>query len=285
MKVVIVGGGAVGLLLACLLDEAGAAVQILAHRKQQARIINERGILKDGQRHNVPAFTDWAEIPPDAFVLLAVKYDALPQLMPALTQYAPHNPVVFLQNGMLHLRLADQLPNGDIAAGSVEHGALKISDNEVRHTGNGTVKWALLKGRKETFLPFTQRHGFRAEWHEDADRLLFRKVLLNGIINPLTAITALKNGELLSNPYAYDLMQRVYAELDRAFPEIKTLLPFEEVTALCKATAENSSSMLMDKQAGRKMELDTIVLYLLERSPIELPLLKAFYQLLKSIEV
>jgi 2-dehydropantoate 2-reductase len=41
----------------------------------------------------------------------------------------------------------------------------------------------------------------------------------------------------------------------------------------------------MDRQAGRKMELDTIVLYLLERSPIELPLLKAFYQLLKSIEV
>ncbi|MDN7226047.1 2-dehydropantoate 2-reductase [Planococcus sp. N064] len=285
MKVVIVGAGAVGLLLACILDEAGAAVQVLARQKQQARIINEQGIIKDGHRHNVPAFTEWTEIPSDAFILLAVKYDALDELVPALKRYAPYNPVVFLQNGMLHLRVAEGLPHGDIAAASVEHGALKISGNEVRHTGNGTVKWALLKGRQQKFLPFTKLEGFRAEWHEDADRLLFRKVLLNGIINPLTAITALKNGELVTNPYAFELMQRVYAELDRAFPEIKTLLPFEEVTALCKATAENKSSMLMDRQAGRKMELDTIVLYLLERSPIELPLLKAFYQLLKSIEV
>lgn len=285
MKMVIVGAGAVGMLLACLLDEAGAEVQVFARREQQARIINENGIIKDGKRYNVQAITDWTKIPPDAYVLLAVKYDALKQLSPAIKEHVPENPLVFLQNGMLHLQMMDELPQRYIAAGSVEHGALKISDNEIRHTGNGKVKWALLKGEQQKFLPLIKLDGFKAEWHEDADRLLFRKVLLNGIINPLTALTALKNGELLTNPYAFELMERVYAELERAFPEIEKLLPFEEVAALCRTTAQNTSSMLMDKQAGRKMELDTILLYLLERSPIELPLLKAFYQLLKSTEV
>ena len=285
MKVVIVGAGAVGMLMACLLEEAGADVQVLARRDQQARTINEKGIIKDGRRHNVQAISDWTGVTSDAFVLLAVKYDALEQILPAVKLHARQNPLVFLQNGMLHLRLIDELPQTDIAAGSVEHGSLKISDNEIRHTGNGTVKWALLKGQQQRFLPLSELEGIKTEWHEYADRLLFRKVLLNGIINPLTALTSLKNGELLTNPYANELMKTVYAELYQAFPEMETLLPFEEAAALCTATAKNPSSMLMDKQAGRKMELDTILLYLLERSPMELPLLKAFYQLLKSTEV
>ncbi|MDN7244279.1 2-dehydropantoate 2-reductase [Planococcus shenhongbingii] len=285
MKFVIVGAGAVGMLLACLLEEAGAQVQLLTRRSEQAKKINENGIIKEQRNHHVKAFTDWSHIDPEAYLLLAVKYDALEQILPYLKEYGRENPLVFLQNGMLHLQFIKEMPQQNIAAGSVEHGALKISDNEIKHTGNGMIKLALLKGDKQKFLPLLQLNRANIEWRENADQLLFRKVLLNGIINPLTALMAIKNGELLTNPYAYELMKDVYTELYRAFPEIETLLPFEEVTALCAVTAQNSSSMLMDKMAGRQMELDTILLYLLKRSSTELPLLKAFYHLLKSTEV
>ncbi|MGK7378497.1 2-dehydropantoate 2-reductase [Planococcus sp. 1R117A] len=285
MKFVIVGAGAVGMLLACLLEEAGAQVQLLTRRSEQAKKINENGIIKGQRNHHVKAFTDWSHIDPKAYLLLAVKYDALEQILPYLKEYGRENPLVFLQNGMLHLQFIKEMPQQNIAAGSVEHGALKISDNEIKHTGNGMIKLALLKGDKQKFLPLLQLSRANIEWRENADQLLFRKVLLNGIINPLTALMAIKNGELLTNPYAYELMKDVYTELYRAFPEIETLLPFEEVTALCAVTAQNSSSMLMDKMAGRQMELDTILLYLLKRSSTELPLLKAFYHLLKSSEV
>lgn len=285
MKFVIAGAGAIGMLVACLLVEAGQEVQLLTRREEQAKTINEKGILKGGKRYSVQAFSKWKNISPEAYVLLAVKYDALEQLLPYIEAHARQNPIVFLQNGMLHLQFIKNMPHSDIAAGSVEHGALKVSDNAIKHTGNGVIKWALLKGDKQKFLPILEMTGVKSEWHDDADRLLFRKVLLNGIINPLTALMSLKNGELLTNRYAYELVKDVYAELFRAFPEMETLLPFEEVTALCTATATNSSSMLMDKMAGRKMELDTILLYLLKRSPVELPLVKAFYHLLKSTEV
>ena len=154
----------------------------------------------------------------------------------------------------------------------------------MKHTGKGLFKFALLSGDEKRFLPLLNINGVKAEWHPDADKMLFRKVLLNTMINPLTALLSIKNGELLSNPHAYELLKNTYTELYAAFPEIESLLPFEQVTALCASTAENTSSMLADKLAGRPLELDTILLYTIRRSPYTLPILQTFYHLLKAAE-
>lgn len=285
MEYVVIGAGAVGMLMACLLKDAGADVDILARRKDQADLINEQGIKNGRAFYMVDARTDLAGISPEAILLLAVKYDALEQLLPSLNEKCPHNPIVFLQNGMMHLTYMEEMSQQHLLAGSVEHGVIKIGDNEILHTGNGTVKFALLKGEERYFSPLQQLKHLKSEWHGDADRMLFRKVLLNSIINPLTALMGIKNGELLTNPFAYEVLKDVYTELYRAFPEIDQLLPFEEVTALCASTAENTSSMLSDRLQGRKMELDTILLYTIQRADVELPLLKGLYHILKSSEV
>lgn len=284
MNFAVIGGGAVGMLTASLLKEAGAGVQLVVRREEQAKAINDNGILMGNVRSTIHATTAYNDIHPEAFILLAVKYDALENVIAHVKKECPHNPVVFLQNGMLHLNYLKQLPNSQIAAGSVEHGALKISDNKVSHTGKGKYKIALLRGTKETFLPLLDLNGVKAEWHDNADELLLRKLLLNSIINPLTALMNIKNGELLSNLYAYELLKNLYTELYSGFPEIENLLPFEEVTALCASTSANTSSMLADKLAGRKMELDTILLYALNRSPVDLPVLRSLYHLLKAAE-
>lgn len=285
MEFVVIGAGAVGMLMACILTDAGADVKIVAHRKEQADLINEQGIKKARAFYVVEAKVGLSGISREAIILLAVKYDALEDLIPSIKEHCPENPIVFLQNGMMHLDYIKRMPQSNILAGSVEHGVIKIGDNEIRHTGAGVVKYALLKGEEKSFLPLLKLKDLRSEWHEDADKVLFRKVLLNSLINPLTALMGIKNGELVVNPFAYELLKDVYTELYRAFPEIEGLLPFEEVTALCASTAENTSSMLSDRLQGRKMELDTILLYTLQRASIELPLLKAFYNILKSAEV
>jgi 2-dehydropantoate 2-reductase len=285
MEFVIIGAGAVGLLTACLLKDAGNDVQLITRREEQAKLINKQGVLKGAAQYSIKASAGWENIPPDAFILVAVKYDGLKSVLPHFQDHALNNPLIFLQNGMLHLEAIQKLPQPNIAAGSVEHGVIKLNDREIRHTGEGVYKFALLKGDADLFKPLLSMPGVRTQWQRDADQLLFRKVLLNTLINPLTALLDLKNGELLTNPYANVLLKKLYRELSEAFPEMATLLPFEEVEALCQSTAKNTSSMLSDKKAGRKMELDTILLYTLERAPIELPLLQAFYLLLKSSEV
>lgn len=285
MKFAVVGAGAIGMLVACLLKEAGEEVQLVARTERQARLLNEQGISKDDGCHQIEAVTGFQNIAPDTYILLAVKYDALPSVLPYLNNNCPENPIVFLQNGMLHLNFIKKMPHQHIAVGSVEHGALKTNDTEIKHTGSGTIKFAVVRGERSLFHPLADIKNFSSEWHENADQLLFRKVLLNCLINPLTALMEIKNGELLTNLYAYDLLKNLYTEMYSAFPELETLLPFEEVTALCASTANNSSSMLADKSAGRKMELDTILLYTLQRSVIDLPLLKTLYNLLKATEV
>ncbi|MDN7241347.1 2-dehydropantoate 2-reductase [Planococcus sp. N028] len=285
MKFVIIGAGAVGLLTACLLKKAGNEVQLITRRQEQAELINEQGVLYGETQYMIAATTDWNSIPTEAYTIVAVKYDGLKNVFPRFHHQAIANPIIFLQNGMLHIEAIAKLPQTNIAAGSVEHGVVKLHDNEIRHTGHGVYKFALLKGDESVFKPLLSLPGIRTEWHTDADQLLFRKVLLNTLINPLTALTGLKNGELLTNPYAFGLMKNLYSELSEAFPGMATLLPFEEVKALCESTANNTSSMLADRLAGRAMELDTIILYTLNRAPIELPLLRSFYHLLKSTEV
>jgi 2-dehydropantoate 2-reductase len=285
MKFVIIGAGAVGLLTACLLKEAGNEVQLITRREEQAKLINEQGVFNGAAHYQIKASAGWESIPQEAYIIIAVKYDGLKNVLPLLQNLAMQNPIVFLQNGMLHLEAIEKLPQNNIAAGSVEHGVVKVSDHEIRHTGQGIYKFALIKGDESIFRPLLSMPGIRAEWHADMDRLLFRKVLLNALINPLTALMELKNGELLTNPYAFELLENLYKELFDAFPEMAALVPFEELAALCESTATNTSSMLADKLAGRKMELDTILLYTLNRAPKELPLLGSFYLLLKSTEV
>lgn len=284
MNFAVIGAGAVGMLTASLMKEAGCGVQLITRRPEQAERINAQGISRDGKVQYIKASTEWDGIPSNAFIFVTVKYGQLPEVIEKLKNSCLDNPIVFLQNGMMHLELLRNLPQKDIAAGVVEHGALKVDDTEVRHTGKGIYKFALLAGGEERFLPLLNINGVKCEWQRDADRLLFRKVLLNCLINPLTALLSIKNGELLSNLHAYELLRNVYTELYSAFPEIETLLPFEQVTALCASTAGNTSSMLADKLAGRKMELDTILLYTIKRSGYTLPTLQTFYHLLKAVE-
>ncbi|MCJ1907153.1 ketopantoate reductase family protein [Planococcus ruber] len=285
MEFAVVGAGAIGMLMACLLKDAGEEVLLMPKTEKQAKEIETVGILKDHKLYRIPAITEFQLISPDTYILLAVKYDALLELVPVISRECPDNPLIFLQNGMLHLELIEEMPHQQIALGSVEHGALKVGPTEIKHTGLGTVKFALARGAATTFKPLAGIQGFQSGWVENADQLLFRKVLLNCLINPLTALMEIKNGELLTNYHAYELLKNLYTELYLAFPEIEKLLPFEEVTALCASTSTNTSSMLADKLAKRKMELDTILLYTMRRSKLELPLLKTLYNLLKATEV
>ncbi|MCM3610730.1 2-dehydropantoate 2-reductase [Planococcus sp. MERTA32b] len=284
MNFAVIGAGAVGMLTASLLKEAGCGVQLITRTPEQAEQINTRGINRDGKIQFIDAYAEWDRIPTNAFILIAVKYGHLPAVIKKLKNDCLDNPVVFMQNGMMHLDSIPNLPQKNIAAGIVEHGALKVNRTEVKHTGKGLFKFALLSGDEKRFLPLLNINGVKAEWHTDADKMLFRKVLLNTMINPLTALLSIKNGELLSSPHAYELLKNIYTELYSAFPEIEALLPFEQVTALCASTAENTSSMLVDKLAGRPLELDTILLYTIRRSPCTLPILQTFYHLLKAAE-
>lgn len=285
MKYAIIGAGANGMLPAYLLKKAGHDVQVVTEHEEQAASINEQGIIHGKDRQYVKAYTDIEQIDPDAFILLAVKYEDLQPILRLLKIRCPSNRIVFLQQGMLFLEKARTLSHRHIAAAVLETDCVKLSNTEISFNKTAHVTYGLVKGHMEEFQPLLESSAWQTNWVETIEEQLFESLLFSSLIDPLTALMKIRNGELITNPHAYELFRNLYNELYLAFPEIESLQPIEKVAAFCAAEPERASAMLTDRLAGDPMEVEGLMLYVLNRSKLELPLFKAFYHLLKTVEV
>lgn len=292
MTIQVIGGGAVGLLIASYLQEQFGQVEIRTRRDEQARCIHKNGVVRYSLQGEKIALSVNGVIHSQErldLVVIATKYHELPSVFPLLRALPRDIPLLFVQNGLAHYEQAMQLPQQTILFGSAQFGAERKSDYEVIHRGVGVLKLALAKGKPEeiVWLKALGQATFPVEWLEDAEAMLFEKALLNCFVNPLTAILQVKNGELVKNKAAYSLLQSLYAECMLAFPHMKEQFPFQAVQALCERTAANTSSMLADRLANRQTEVDTIVGAVLQKAKKQgahMPVLQTLYQLLQAMQ-
>ncbi|TWT07429.1 2-dehydropantoate 2-reductase [Planococcus sp. CPCC 101016] len=285
MKYAIIGTGANGLLPAYLLKKAGHDVQVVAQNKEQAALLNDQGIIHEGNRQQIKAYTNVEQIDPEAIIILTVNYDELPPILRLLKIRCASNRIIFLQQGMLFLEKARTLSHRHIAAAILETDCVKLSDAEISFSKATQVTFGLVKGNAEEFQPILETAAWKGSWVDNLEEQLYETLLFNSLIDPLTAVTKTRNGELITNPHAYELFRNLYNELYLAFPEIEWLQPIEKVAAVCAAEPNRASAMLADRLAGDPMEIDGLMLYVLNRSNLDLPLFKAFYHLLKTVEV
>lgn len=285
MNYAIIGAGANGLLPAYVLKEAGHEVQVIAQREEQAALINEQGIIHGENRQLIKAYTDVEQISPDAFVILTVTYEELPPILRLLKIRCPSNRIIFLQQGMLFLEKARTLAHRHIAAAILETDCVKLSGNRINFTRAAQLTVGSVKGNPDEFQSILETTAWKSIWVDNIEDQLFESLLFSSLIDPLTAMMKIRNGELITNPHAYELFRTLYNELYLAFPEIESLQPIEKVAALCAAEPGKVSAMLADRLAGDAMEVEGLMLYVLNRSKLELPLFKAFYHLLKTVEV
>ena len=106
---------------------------------------------------------------------------------------------LFVQNGIGHMELVKNVALPHVAFATVEHGARGVDDRTVSHNGIGMITIATARGATVLFDLIGQAHSniFPVSYHSDAEQILLRKVLINCMINPLTAILRVENGELL----------------------------------------------------------------------------------------
>ena len=101
----IIGGGAVGLLLASFFAEKKYAVEVVSKREQQCEALRTYGLIRNSFTGNTETFvigatTQLAKHP--NFVVIATKYDALAQIYPLLEKLPTTVPLLFIQNGLAH---------------------------------------------------------------------------------------------------------------------------------------------------------------------------------------
>jgi 2-dehydropantoate 2-reductase len=183
--------------------------------------------------------------------------------------------IACFQNGYGHLeRLQELLPEASLWAAVTTEAAKRKSLTEVIHAGKGEI--CLGKGSHHpisnnevnpqdsnttaaiSFVQALAAAGFTASLSKEVDTIIYRKLLINAVINPLTAIWRVPNGELLASPERVQIMKELYTEAVQVYDacgityELQT---WEAILEVCRATSGNISSMLADVLASRETEI------------------------------
>lgn len=291
MKIGIIGAGSIGLLFAAHLSQT-ASVVIYTRTKKQAEEINKNGIrLLKGTEESYAAvkaleFAKWNGDEPFAFI--AVKQYQLGDVLAKLKEFKQNKMnLYFLQNGMGHLKQLEPFTRQNIFVGSIEHGAFKENANTVRQNGNGITNLALFKGEIGPLYQIASlfSEGFPVKVQEDYYEMLVNKLIINAVINPLTAILQVKNGELIQNPHYFQVVKDLFFEVSLILGLNNHQDYLQKIIHVCQTTAENRSSMLKDLDGGAQTEVDAILGFLLEEKGAQkAPLIESFYQLIKGKE-
>jgi 2-dehydropantoate 2-reductase len=275
VKIAIVGGGAVGLLFANYLTKANHHVTIVVRRKEQEQQLRSHGVKLYGhERTEIVEALTFDELQSQTFdlVIITVKQTAIKTVVNTLKmRKLIAKDIMFVQNGMGHIHYMKELLNcfHSCYIGIVEHGAKKLSDFEVHHTGIGKVSLGILHKNHEKIHELANELSFGKfpfEVSHDWEMILKRKLVINAVINPLTALFQVRNGELLHNEHFIGLMRALL------FEAVSVLqLPDEEemwqyVKRICEKTASNHSSMLMDLTNGRETEIEAISGHIIEKA-------------------
>ncbi|WP_050181537.1 ketopantoate reductase family protein [Domibacillus robiginosus] len=285
MNIHIIGAGALGLFFATewsIRHHVTIQTRISA---QKERIDREGVLVIEQEQTDVYPIQTAAFAPPETdLIVVAVKQYHLQEIL----QQLPEGPaLLFIQNGLSHLKPIEQLPFSTIYAASVTHGVVKIGERTVQVNGRDQMKIARVKGGGEAIVRELETPAFALQWAENAYEMLVDKMAANAVINPLTALLHVKNGELARNSEYAAAVEELCAEIAAVFPFKSKEAMTQTVFDVCRKTAANESSMLRDIKAGRMTELDAIVGALLDEAAqkgVQTPAFALLYRLVKGKE-
>ncbi len=273
-KASVLGGGSLGLLLASKLHAAGRECVVWTRTREQAERLNEEGLyLEEGEgvpgRRLAVAASPWDDASPfSGIVLLTVKQTALEaRFLSRLAELVPPGgTVVPFQNGIGHVEtLRETLPGRDVVVALTTEGALRTDANRVRHTGRGDIRLGddgrTRPERLKAVERMLKQAGFSVFLSKQLDIDMMRKLLINAVINPITAILRIPNGAIAASPARLELAEALFRETYRvlsAYGLKGEADLWDAILRVCEATAGNRSSMLQDIDAGKTTEIDSI---------------------------
>ena len=289
-----------GLLHAAYLKRAGFDVHLLDHNRARAESINrEKVILPDSvEALDIPCHSLSNFGPVDLIILMVKAYSTGEAMEHAAPLIGPDTVLLTLQNGLGNLEIMEQYQRLDrVLVGTTTSGATLLDFNMVRQEGLGDIQVgapmpsAAARELAGEVVELFQRAGLPARVVDDVMAAIWRKAVINSAINPLTAITALENGELLERPQLRQLLGDLALESARAAEGLGIDVDPEEmpeaVEDICRLTAHNRSSMLQDITHGRRTEIEQINGEFVRAGlagGVETPLNRAMVALVKGLE-
>jgi 2-dehydropantoate 2-reductase len=270
LTITILGAGAIGSLLGAFLSTQHKVT--LLCRAPHANAIQQNGLKITGSTNRIyhPQATPTIKSLPDTIdlAIITVKAYHTQQLIKKakpILQKAHH--ILTLQNGLGNIEtIAKTIPSQKILAGITTHGALFEKPGTIKHTGIGRTKIGpVCPSAKKTTQQITQiltKAGLPTTIAEDIRKEIWKKVIINSAINPLTTIFQCTNGYLLENPILEHILTTIIIEsTEIANTQNYHLHHKEMITQTIKViheTTHNYSSMLQSIQQNQQTEIDYI---------------------------
>ena len=286
LKIAIVGAGAVGGTLGFLLAEAGYDVTLVDVDAAKVALLRDEGltvIMPDGEERSrhMKATTDPSEVGPVDMVQISVKgYQTSAAAETARALVGPGTYVLSLQNGLKNLqRIAEVLDEAIVVGGVTAHSAMPLGPNVIKYNGGlGGISIGRYDGAEDAGLQrvidaFTAA-GIPTNLIAGDVRIpIWRKLLANVSCNAVAALTGFTGRQLVEFQPTNELIRALAeetAEVARAqgfeFAELEIAGDFA-IKAL-SGVGDNKISMLQDVEAGRRTEIDTLNLAVVERGEV-----------------
>lgn len=292
MTIDIIGGGSLGLLYGGKLASSGIKVRIWCRSEEQAQCIKKNGLnMTSNERRKVEHITShvdayvidnlletWGESPAEWIFLMTKQKDVENIALHFLAKLDGDRlndtkGMVCFQNGTGHIKvLHSLLPKWHIYSAITTEGARKLSHHEVFHAGSGVTTIGLnsvevlqteknVSENEKNLVYKLRKAGFDCDLSNEIYNHIYRKLLINAIINPLTALWKVQNGELLATPTRVQMMRDLFIEAITIYESCGIYLEdqmWEQIVNVCLSTSANTSSMLKDILDGVPTEVKWI---------------------------
>ena len=273
MKIAVVGAGAMGSLFGGLLSEAGNDVWLYDVWPEHVRTITERGLHVEREAKTrvvkLNATTNATDIGHAELIIIFVKSTQTRRASETARDLAgPDGSVLTLQNGMGNADIISEFIDPTrIFAGTTSHGATLLEAGSIRHAGVGPTTigtWAASEKGFENarrMAEFFSRAGIDTDAVENVHSVVWNKLLINIGINAITALTGIKNGQLLDLQCTRDISRAAVLEamaVARAIGVDVNNEAVDHVFNVAQATAANRSSMGQDIDNHRPTEISAI---------------------------
>jgi 2-dehydropantoate 2-reductase len=302
MKIAVVGAGAMGSLFGAMLAEAGNEVWLYDVWLKHMQTINQDGlrIEREGKSRavKIKATADPQQIGEAELVIIFVKSSQTKSAAEtALNLAGSDGAVMTLQNGMGNADvIAGFIEPERILAGTTSHGATLLGPGSIRHAGTGPTTigaWSQTEGglqRAGQLAEFFNRAGIKTESVADVRSVVWNKLLINIGINAISALTNIKNGQILDLEITRELSRNAVAEAMNVarVENIKVQDDaLDRVFKVAAATALNRSSMGQDVDSRRQTEIAAINGFIVreaKRLGLEAPVNFALTALVQTLE-
>ncbi len=311
MRIVIVGPGAMGCLITGLLAESNQEdIWLLDKSETRAKQLQKNGlklegiggerslIIEDNPLLHVTSNTN--DIGKADLILICVKsYNTKEAVISVFPAVKEDTIIMTLQNGLNNIEAISNIFGEEkIIAGITTHGATLLNPGHVRHAGigktiiGGVKQGSIAENKLKQITDMFNKAGFEIIISENILNHIWGKLIINSAINPVSAITKMRNGELLEHEETKKLLHLIADESAHVAKACSINLPYDDpalmVEETCRSTAKNVSSMLQDILNHKRTEIDSINGAIVKEGSkvgINTPVNKVLTYLVKGLEL